>query len=75
MKTGGGTRQWDEVEVDRDLPKRAMLSVHNRHNFNTLSYGVPLGKTEKVSLLCSKVHEIKPFVWTTALAKETLTPV
>ena len=41
--------------------KRAILSEHNRHNFNALNYGVPLGKTEEVSLLCSKVHELKPF--------------
>ena len=61
METRGGNHKWDEVNVNRDQLRQATLHVHNRRKFKIFHYGNSLGKIEEVSLLCSKVHELKPF--------------
>ena len=61
MKKRGGARKWSEVVVFGDRLKQAVLFVRNHDDFDTLNHGDSLGKIREISLLCLKMHELKPF--------------
>ena len=68
----GSASKWTEDMVNRDLLKKAVAAVHRRYGFNVLNYGDSLSKIREVSLLCSKIHELKPFTSGNYLGKKDI---